>query len=354
MNEITITHTHADGTLIEGSRKGDGVWDVLKGLHDNWRYFPSLRQIGLGQSRDKAAQTWKIDRAAEALRNAGHEITVEIDDTARRSFAEAEAERNERAEERADRMAGYADNAAGRSAAAFAKVQQISDGIPFGQPILVGHHSEGRARADIRRMDTGMRKGIDESRKADYYEHRAANAETYRESRENTGTTLRRIAKLEAEERDLNRRLDGRLDYQDDGQGGHKLALIKPEGEYLERLQVMAADVAEQLTYWRGVIEASGAKVWARSDFTKGDYVRSRGYWFEVLRVSAKSVTVPDPMPLIGITTVMSREAAQAESDKRGFSRMYTNTVPYNEITARKTAAEMAELIAAAEAQAAS
>ena len=27
---ITITHTHADGTLIEGSAKGDGVYDVLK------------------------------------------------------------------------------------------------------------------------------------------------------------------------------------------------------------------------------------------------------------------------------------------------------------------------------------
>ena len=52
---ITIRHTRKDGTLIEGSRKGDGVYDVLRGLHDNWRYFPSLRQIGLGQSRDKAA-----------------------------------------------------------------------------------------------------------------------------------------------------------------------------------------------------------------------------------------------------------------------------------------------------------
>ena len=36
----------------------------------NWRYFPSIRRIGLGQSRDRNADPYKIKRAAEALRNA--------------------------------------------------------------------------------------------------------------------------------------------------------------------------------------------------------------------------------------------------------------------------------------------
>jgi hypothetical protein len=93
---ITITHTHADGTLINGSRKGDGVWEILVQLRrngqGNWRFS---RDVGLylGQSRDKNAQTWKIDRAAEALRNAGHQVTVTVDEGERRTFAEAEAER---------------------------------------------------------------------------------------------------------------------------------------------------------------------------------------------------------------------------------------------------------------------
>jgi hypothetical protein len=60
MSSITITHTHEGGTLIGGSAKGDGVYETLKGLRTSWRYFPSLRQIGLGQSRDKSAQTWKM------------------------------------------------------------------------------------------------------------------------------------------------------------------------------------------------------------------------------------------------------------------------------------------------------
>lgn len=53
-----------------------------------------------------------------------------------------------------------------RSAAAFKRVHDIGDGIPFGQPILVGHHSEKHARADQNRMDSGMRRAVDESNKA--------------------------------------------------------------------------------------------------------------------------------------------------------------------------------------------
>ena len=105
---ITITHTHADGTLIEGSAKGDGVYDVLTHLRDNWRYFPSIRRIGIGQSRDRNAHAYRIKRAAEALRAAGYEVTVSVDESARRTVAEIEADRAERAEARAER---YEDRA---------------------------------------------------------------------------------------------------------------------------------------------------------------------------------------------------------------------------------------------------
>lgn len=47
--------------------------------------------------------------------------------------------RRERIQARADRLAKEADST-------FARAQQLSSIIPFGQPILVGHHSEGRDR----------------------------------------------------------------------------------------------------------------------------------------------------------------------------------------------------------------
>jgi prefoldin subunit 5 len=49
--------------------------------------------------------------------------------------------------------------------------------IPLGQPILVGHHSEGRHRAHLKRIDSAYRRGTEASDKAGYYEGKAATAE---------------------------------------------------------------------------------------------------------------------------------------------------------------------------------
>lgn len=333
---ITIKHTRADGTLIEGSSKGDGVFDILKGLSGNWRYFPSLRQIGIGQSRDKAAQTWRINAAADALRNAGHEVTVEIDDTERRSFAEAEAERYERAEARADRMAGYAQNAAARSDAAYESAHRIADMIPMGQPILVGHHSERRHRKDLDRIDRGMRASIDEGRKAEHYEDRAETAAQFQTRRESVPTTLRRIEKLEAERRLWQRGLDGEP-------GSRTLrnretdAYVPAHGRYLERVKSEIEQLDEQIGYWRGIVAASGAKVWGPADFTKGDFVKIRHGYYEVLRVNKKSLTIP---ALISDGPVVTKANSRMS---------WTDTTPYDEVTGRKSAAEMAEILAEVE-----
>ena len=50
-------------------------------------------------------------------------------------------------------------------------------GIPFGQPILVGHHSEKRHRAHLEKIDNKIRKGIEASDKAEYYENKIASIE---------------------------------------------------------------------------------------------------------------------------------------------------------------------------------
>lgn len=44
--------------------------------------------------------------------------------------------------------------------------------IPMGQPILVGHHSEGYHRRHIGRMNSNMEKGLEELKKAEYYERK--------------------------------------------------------------------------------------------------------------------------------------------------------------------------------------
>jgi hypothetical protein len=346
---ITISHTHQDGTLIEGSRKGDGVYEILRGLRSNWRYFPSIRKIGLGQSRDKAAKTWDINQAAEALRNAGHDVAVEIDDTEARSFAEQEADRYARAEDRADRLAGAARNAAGRSNAAYERSRQMGEAIPFGQPMMPDHYSYNRDRNYRERMHNLMGKSIEEAEKADHYAHRADLAENMQASRENVPTTLRRIAKLEAEMRDVERNIAGRQEYVRDDNGDYKLVLVKPGPKRLALLERRKAEHEEQIAYWRGVIakaEADGVKVWGPSDFTKGDFVRSFGTWAEVLRVNPKSVTVAwgtNFTQLDVITKANSRTAIGTPG--------WTDTIPYDKIRECKSAEEIAPLLAAQEAK---
>lgn len=61
-----------------------------------------------------------------------------------------------------------------KSNSAYSRVHQISEHIPLGQPILVGHHSEKRHRADIQKIDNIMRSSVEAQKKAAYYESKAA------------------------------------------------------------------------------------------------------------------------------------------------------------------------------------
>lgn len=81
----------------------------------------------------------------------------------------------ERREARAERLRSWADKRDDKAAGAFDSAKTIADGIPFGQPILVGHHSEGHARRDQERIDNGMRSGIENTRKADEMREKADN-----------------------------------------------------------------------------------------------------------------------------------------------------------------------------------
>ena len=190
---ITIRHTRADGTLIEGSRRGDGVFELVR--PHGFRYFRSLGQLGLPRSRDQRAQAWRIDNAAQALRTAGHTVSVEIDEDTRRSFAEAEAERVERSQDRAERLTDRAGRAAATSETLRERAHRHAD-YPMGQPILVGHHSEGRHRRDLERSDRLTRRSIEESDRAQELARRARSAESYERFRNSIPTTLRRIKKL--------------------------------------------------------------------------------------------------------------------------------------------------------------
>lgn len=85
--------------------------------------------------------------------------------------------RKERQEARAERYREYAENAEKRATAAFNASNAAVAGIPPGQPILVGHHSEKAHRRALERSNGAMMRSVHESEKAAYYRQKAEAAE---------------------------------------------------------------------------------------------------------------------------------------------------------------------------------
>ena len=88
---LTITHTPEAGTLIEGTSRGDGTAEILKA--NGWRWGRSIGAWYVPQSRDRLPKWWTINRAATALRDAGHEVTIEADERAQHHGADQDAHR---------------------------------------------------------------------------------------------------------------------------------------------------------------------------------------------------------------------------------------------------------------------
>lgn len=106
-----------------------------------------------------------------------------------------------RAEERADRFEDYSDKRANDAERARSAVSAIADNIPFGQPILVGHHSERHARKDAERIENGMRKAIKMWETSTYWKERAAGALSHAKYKELPGVRHRRIKGILADKR---------------------------------------------------------------------------------------------------------------------------------------------------------
>ncbi len=106
----------------------------------------------------------------------------------------------ERQEARAERFTGYSGKRASESAQALdEKVERLAAMIPPGQPILVGHHSERRARRDAQRIENGMKRAVMLFERAEYWEERARSALLHAKYKERPDVRWRRIKKIEAD-----------------------------------------------------------------------------------------------------------------------------------------------------------
>ncbi|WP_055475979.1 DUF3560 domain-containing protein [Gordonia sp. HS-NH1] len=325
MTTIDITHTAADGTLADGMIRGDGTYEILRA--NGFRWFRSLGMMGIQSSRDRQPNEYKINRAARALTEAGHTVTVEIDRT-HRDPAQAETDRANR---QADRVAALENKAARRAAdaeAAWTAEQRATAALPpGGEPIKVGHHSEGRHRRAIDRAHNALTEAVAADREADHAAQRAESAARTTALRNSPVTVANRIQKLETEQRADQRALDGhtRTLFTDARGMKHTEETTAATGEYRERLIARMAERAANITYWQGIRDAQiadgTAGDYSPDTITAGDLVKVRHQgWTPVLRTNKKTVSVETPAPFGG--------------------RMIRHTVPYPEIQGHRPQSE--------------
>jgi hypothetical protein len=276
--DLVITHDHEDGTVLHGSRKGDGVWEIIREIH-GWDARRGV--LFVRQSRDRFAQLVTIDKTAEALRAAGWTVAVEVDDVWRPASVREEA-RAERASDRAVRLGERASRRYQEANSRREAARSISDMMPFGEPIKIGHHSEARHRRAFDRIDAHTRASINAWDYAQHLTDRAAGAEANEAAKHDPRAIMRRIERMETDARDWERR---RVE-----------SLGKRSTGYLRRCMLEAEKLAEDLAYQRaklGTLAESGTFVaWAGEHFRKGDHANIGGDWCEVTRINRKGVSV--------------------------------------------------------------
>lgn len=113
----------------------------------------------------------------------------------------------ERAEVRAERFDGYSERRGAEAEIAREGVAKIANGIPLGQPILVGHHSARKAQKDAERIEAGMHRAVKLRDTARYWEARAEGVLHHAEYKALPTVRARRIKTLEAEQRKHQRDL---------------------------------------------------------------------------------------------------------------------------------------------------
>ena len=297
MSTLTITHTHAEGTLIDGTSRDDGSREILK--TQRWRWSRNLGSWYIPQSRDRRARIQQINSTAVALREAGFEVEVEIDDNYR-PIADVEADKIARQEARVAALDAKADRRAETAEAAWDAERAAYNALPEGgEPIKLGHHSENRHRKSVEKAWDALGKAVTSEREAAAARGRADAAARTTDARYAPVTVARRIEKLAAELRGYERTRDGysRTLFTNSQTGLKEVETHDPaSGAHRERVLEEIERVADELAYWEGVRaqQLADGKVmpYSKDVVIKGDQIFYVGSWHDVVRVNAKSVTI--------------------------------------------------------------
>lgn len=201
------------------------------------------------------------------------EILDQLEKHGRESFAEQVESKIQRDLDKAERYEGYADNAEARSEIRSRAADKISSFIPFGQPILVGHHSERRHRRDIERIRSNVEKSIEESEKAAYLRGRAFDLNRSQERLEDRRYIGNRIKEAQKAVRQLSK-------------------WAEPTNPRLLHAQEKFAFWQGRLTELEAARKDEGEAIASPDTIKVGDYICYKRSWMPVVRVNKQTVTV--------------------------------------------------------------
>ena len=149
---------------IDGGAGGNfngNYWDGKKGQqHIIGPHTMMKKNIGSGATKVGLASSGALSNAAKV------ETPKEPEQPKLNAYEQHLKERKERYQERAEQ-------ARQNSQQLWERADKMMEAIPFGQPILVGHHSERSDRAYRKRIDNVHQQAMSEYEKAKYYENKA-------------------------------------------------------------------------------------------------------------------------------------------------------------------------------------
>lgn len=281
-DDMTISHSDLDGTLLAGSSRGDGSAEVVK-TH-GWRWGRSIGAWYVPRSRNRPPARPLIEATAAALRAAGFSVTVTVDATVA-DQEEAERERTARSADRSDRLSERATRRREQADTAWDNDRRLTDRLPpGGEPIKVGHHSESRHRRDLERAWNALGQAVtaeDDAREAARRAEVAAHAAAARHA---PVTVANRVQRFAADVRRDARQLE------------QLTARGAAESAYGVELAERLAHTRAELEHWQKVraaqIAAGTATGYSRDQVAAGDLVKIRGQWRRVVRASRATVSV--------------------------------------------------------------
>jgi hypothetical protein len=168
----------------------------------------------------------------------------------------------------------------------------------MGQPILVGHHSEGRHRRDLERIHSRTRKSIEAHDNAQHAEGRAQSAEARARQLGDPRAAARRLERSQAELRSVERKLNGT--------GKEMHGENHPAtGDYAERLKARQTELKQSIEHDTGIAGdlvggESGQARYGKHNVQPGDVVKVGGTSHIVHSTgpkNAKLMTSVGPLP---------------------------------------------------------